>query len=263
MSDFKILWNTGMACADSIGHGGLGRAASTYDLQDAGMGARSRLFKMEPSLVSQGVEYSFNEDVPLSHVVVARADLLKTQQSQIINFDTRDAAGTYTNVLNYPSFDEPLIGVKGQDFVSEITQVGQRGIIMGGRTNGPDPESLMFSKFYASQAFDFGIEPDLSPGPSLEPVTNSDRSFRPLDGYRDYDTSHIITLNWTNLKGLAVENFRAIPKLLEWPMFLYDPKAHIWPWKLEHVVCVTYKETTIDSDHQSLSVTFRRLAHYK
>jgi len=262
MSSFKILWNTGLACAESLNNSGVGSVESGYHLQDGVMGARNRILKMAPTDQSQAVAFDFNEDIPLSHMIVARADLLKTQQGMDLSILTKDAVDAWLTTATFPDFDSDLIGPKYQDFVTPFLQTGLRGVRFQGKTNGPDAESMAFSKVYFSNAFDFGIEPDLDPAPSWQLVSGQDSEFRPLRGYRSFATSHIITLSWTNLGGMAVENFKAIPKLLEWPIFLYDPMAHIWPWKLEHVVIDSYTETTRDNDSQDLTVTFRRLKHY-
>jgi hypothetical protein len=275
MSDFKLLANTVGATVDTIAITG-GSIPSGFDIDDIISGPRSTMFKTTGASNKTSPAYSDSTNsFQWTHCVVARADLMaraSTSQGFAIEQDTGGGYGAVTGASISTLTTSDLIGVDpndngyGQDVVLTPTtspQAGVDGIRLaitesGGTTN----VQKQISKFYASNAFDFDNEPDSRPSPVFQRLAPTERAFRPLYGWITYDTEARITLTWRNLTQAKVENFKSIPELLNWPMFLYDPQAHIFEWKLEHVIIEGYSEQIRNPDAHDLSVTFRRLAHY-
>lgn len=250
-----------------------GSINSSYDITSLIAGPRSRMFRSAQTAGAAStvnIAYSSlgSTTKAADHVVICRADKLLTPGGIKAEIQNKSSGGTWSSILTKdPIQSTDLIGIKtgnqkyGQDFVSEITTTEQHGY--GALfTTKTAAESVQLSKLFFCSAFDFGVEPILSPVPQWdyfsEPIF-----VKPKKATEEIQAHARISLNWQGVTRAKVNEFRALTQILSWPFFLYDPEQTMWPWKLENVVIEDFSETYIEASRWDVSIKFLRIAHYE
>lgn len=211
--------------------------------------------------------YSFSADVACTHLVVARADWMVTQSGARVRGFQKSSGGSWSAIsgADYPHLRAgDLIGPRSQDLVLDISgATNYRGFaahfdsFLAGNA-----EAMMISKMYACIAFDFGETPSPDGVQSVD-IPDTGRFFTPQRGTFAYETEKSISFSLPPVSKTLAEQFKALPHLLKWPIFLYDTAGDIWPWKLEHVLIEGWQENILESGNHVFSFTFRRLKHYQ
>lgn len=264
----RLLPNSAGNTATTADTTGVGSTKTGYDVKDLITGPRSRMYWCGSTSGTHTTRYSHSSALDYDHVVIARADLLANNETAV-KLVISDFGSS--NVKTYdPLATSDLIGIDvagrgyGQDLVYD--NVTSRGFsivnVSTEKSSGGDDMSRKYSKVYFSEAFHFGKEPTTSPAPNWQPVSDSDRMFRPYRGNFEYDTEAVITLTWRKITQAKLDAFKALPQILNWPLFLYDTTGDVWEHQLEHVLVQTWQEVYVRPGYFDLSITFRRLAHY-
>lgn len=258
---FYLLFNHAGHFASSLDTISLGTTATGYDIYDLIAGPRSTGHRTTASSSEAGRGYVFPSDYTCSHIVVARADWLLTQNGTRLRAKQRTSGGTWNyigSVDENPLATNDLIGIRAQDYVAAVTPTDLRGIAITA-TPASGTQASHVSKFYACSAYSFGQNP--SPGFSWEnlPIGTYRQG---LEGDIPYEVEMRFTLTFPGVAQSIVTGFRALGQILNWPVFLYDDTGDIWDWKLEHCIIEAYEWIVHEKDVHSLSITFNRLRHY-
>lgn len=258
-----LLTNTAGHSASSIGIGsGSVAAASGYSLNDLVSGPRSTLCRTAASTLYREAAYVFDSDVTTTHMVVARADWLLTQQGNRVRPIQRSSGGVWSVIsgVDYnPLAASHLVGPRGQDLVFAISPAQLRGVGLNVDNGGGATEAMQLSKLYASSAFDFGVPPRFEA--QAQPLPPNTFSTPPDRGF-PYDVEQRFTLVFELITVAKFAEFEALPQIRSWPLFLYDPAGNLWDTKLEHVIVEDWVKQNRDSGRCDLTVTFLRLRHY-
>lgn len=263
---FLFLPNTLGDVAYGFGGNAVPGVASGYSVVDGIAGPRSTRVRFQAYLGARNMGYFTNAGTfSYTHTVIARADWMVTKTGVRIRplectLDSPVSYGVVGGSDFNPLTASSLVGVRSQDLVMATTVTNKYG--GGFQWLSTASEAQQYSKLYLSNAVNIG-EPDLFPTPQWEvfPATEK-RYFTPILGTRAYEIEAQLSLTWRNLTKAQVLSFKAIPRLLEWPLFLYDIDGDYWSWKLEHVLVVGYEETVTQGDLSDLRVDFVRLKHY-
>jgi hypothetical protein len=265
---FWLLPNTvGNATTASGPRSGGGATATGYRDQDLISGPRSTIWRSTATAGAfNAPAYTTDSDVIATHVVIARADWLLTQAGIYLTAAQRNSGGTWSAISGFsytPFTSASLMGPKLQDFCTTISPTVYRGIGLDFDSLGA--EAMQISKMYFSTGFSFDGDLDLSAPPSWQPlpVTQSVNLFIPQLGFDPYEVEANLTLNWLNNSKASIAAFKALPQILNWPIFLYDDSGDVWNWKLEHVLVETWEEIATSKDFSDISITFKRLKHYE
>lgn len=261
-----ILPNTAGSAAASITIN-TGARASGYRTEDVIHGPRSRMFRSQATSGSVRVGYTHDSDLSIDTVVVARADKLLTQDGMRIRFQERDSVDTWSD-LTTPDYNtlasSDLIGRHGQDLVASVSPTDLRGVGITVSAGGA-AEAIQFSKLYGSLAFDMGTQPVALSNPSR--WRYQDAYAKPLRGWYRVKTEAEITIHWSGVTAEKAAAFEAIPRLLEWPFFLYEDNASaisLFEHRLEHVIIAEpYTIVRHNNGFRDITATFRRLKHYE
>lgn len=267
----QILANTVGAKARYVDDDGA--AATGYEPRHLLTGPRSRLYRTTEDTDSS-VAYVCDETVSATHLVIARADYLLTNNGGT-------DAGTEINVYKHAGYggssaaavgsaqviDAPgdLIGHNAQDWVYSFgsTHSGYGFSVMQfGNPSSSTSHVFQCSKLYFSEAFDFGVNPQ--PGALtwefLDP--GALQLYRPLEGTFEYAIEARITMALPTVAGSVLDAFAEIPTIYRWPFFLYDSTGAVIPWKLEHVILERFEQRILGDDTWAATLTFLRLKHY-
>lgn len=254
MSGFLFLPNTLGASADTCDSSGT--TATGYDKLDVISGPRSAMHLVEPS-TSHTIGYTLSGQ-SCSHAVLMRADLFKNSLNPTSVAIEKESTGWSTvSTTSVASMD--LVGPYGQDWIKSLSENAD-GFRLSFASSSS--QAHKYSKVFFSNAVDLGDEPDIDPAPKWEDIRETDRYYVPLGGYFPYETEKRITLTWRNLSKSTLNTFLSIPRLLEWPLVLYDENGFLWPWKAEHVLIEDYSALYKAPDKIDLEVKLRRLKHY-
>jgi hypothetical protein len=177
----------------------------------------------------------------------------------------KSSGGTWSYIsgVDYnPLSVASLLGPTSQDLVFAITPTQLRGYGIEADSSGL--EALQISKLIVSNAFDFGVPPDLSPAPSWQPLPKgiTTQLFTPYRGYEPFEVESQISINWSSVTQAVAFGFREIIQVGRWPFYLYDEDGDVWPWKLEHVVLKDYAFSQTGDGYYDLTASFLRLKHY-
>lgn len=267
----KLLVNTVGADASTV-EMGTGTVNSDYYIEDMISGNRARMVRSNSSGgAGNTVDFSYTSVTSttqeVSHLVIARADKLLTKGGVTIQPQKKSSGGTWSNIESPVSLtSSDLIGRPqarrsfGQDYVQEfISSQTQHGFRLQLETDTAD-EALMFSKLYFSNAFDFDTHPTIKPPPKWESASGE---IKPLRSTKLYEIEARINLTWEGVTRAKVNEFRNLPHILDWPLFLYDSNAYLFKFKVEHVVVLDWQETYIATDQWDIDITFGRLKHYE
>jgi hypothetical protein len=256
-------------------------ASSTPDaayapLYDLISGPRSTITRWGASSSSRTLEYTTASANYFTHLVLARADLaLRNNTGADLGFTAEYYLGSYGAIPGEYRVTSDLVGIDsfglghGQDlvFINTVRGQGTKIKLTADYDAATVSTGLGLSKFYACDAFDFGVEPRIDPRPAWYTLSkdrgNYERFAKPLQGNMTYEIEATITLEWPHVSVSSFTDFLAIPQLLNWPLFIYDPQSYLWAHKLEHVIVRHYGWTQTSPDHGSLQITFGRLAHYE
>lgn len=275
MSLLKLLTNDMGAAAVTLDWGNARNVIATgYNLTDMITGPRSKKIRSaQGSGSSIGIFYPrYSCDpasVPVNYAVIARADYLTRRTNGCQIYFTgygATANGSYLeeSVVSNATLSAGLIGPKSQDYVfkypAQRTRFGASVQSYTSTVTGVNVGQC--GQIYFSTGFDFGASPDTKPEPQWDDVPDEDRLFTPLRGHFPYETEKKITLSWKNITTAKLTAFKALPHILNWPLFLYDEDADIWDWKLEHVLVESWAEQIAAPGYWDIDITFRRLAHY-
>ena len=244
-----------------------GSSASGYDINDLISGPRSTQWRSAATSGDVQPGYSFGSNTAATHIVIARADWLLTQNGTRIRPIQKNSGGTWSVVsgVDYnPLALANLIGPYNQDLAFAFTPTDLRGF--GIRTDrGSGTEAAQISKLYVSNAFSFGVEPHFLQSPpvlELLQASSSPTLFTPQRSFEPYDVEASFTLVWEAVTLAKITEFKAIPALMRWPLFLYDDTGDVFAAKLEHVVVQDFTETSAGQGYRNITIMFLRLKHY-
>jgi len=226
-------------------------------------GPRSLLFKGAAATVGTEPGYVFPSTLACDYMVVARADLLLTATGMRVRPIQRSAGGTWSFIssVDYnPLSASNLVGVRKQDLVFPVSPTQTRGIGISAYNGGAVSEAMMFAKLYGCQAFDFGVGPAQG-GVSFENVA-ADFYFTPLRGTWPYEVEKRIVMTFQKVPAAKIRQFKALPQILNWPLFIYDTTGDTLPQRLEHVVIESYGQTLNSNRSGNVQISFLRLKHY-
>lgn len=234
------------------------------DINNLIAGPRSSYMRATAASGAVQPGYVLGADLACTHLVVARADLMVTLVGAQVRAMQRSAAAAWTAVSGTTISTLAagnLIGPTSQDLVLDLASATQfRGF--GVEFDSAGTEAMMISKLIGGIAFEFGADVSLG-GVSAENIVDDDRFYVPMRGSFAYETERVITLVVEAVTRAKATAFKALPLLLRWPMYLYDVDGDIWSHKLEHVICLGWKEVVTKADQHSFQITFRRLKHYQ
>lgn len=258
-----FLVNTAGDVAASVANAAGGSTATNYSLLDMITGPRSTLHRGAAASGGVGCAYLFNSNQDLTHVVVARADYLLTLNTSRVRLLQRNGSNvwSYVSGVDYnPLTSASLTGLRSQDLVIPFTQVEKRGIeLYSNPVSGTDAQQI--SKFYGCNSFEFtGYAPKLGVTSENLPIGSY---ATPLDGDMSYEIEARFSLSYELLTGSLVDNFKALPQLKRWPLFLYDGSQDVWNHKVEHVIIEGWTETIVQADRHNLEINFARLRYYE
>ena len=260
-----LLPNTAGSAASSVSVSN-GSSASSYDPENIITGSRARMWRSTATSGNVRIGYLLDEDVTVDHVVIARADKLVTENGLRVRISDRDSGGSWSELVS-PDFNtldsSDLIGKYSQDLVAAVSPGNERGYaIFSSVSSGT--EAVQFAKFYASLAFDMGVDPILQSPPSWR---DTPVRARPLKGWFSCETEQEISITWNGVTAAKAAAFEAIPRLLSWPFFLYESDAsniRCFEHRLEHVIIAEpYTVERLNNGYRNISVTFRRLTHWE
>jgi len=275
----KLLWNTVGAVATTNTVTG-GTVISSHNAEYLFYGDRSKVTRTD----SQAGDVSFGYEVSSGsfswdHMVVTNADRTANNKTTSAIKVEQDVGAGYVTVSGStvaPFQNSDLVGIDlwgighGQDYVftPASEQTGVEGVrFVTYKNSGGDDMAREVGKVFFCDSFDFGTEPLIDPEPEWEDIPESDKIFKPRQGYVSYPTTKRTTLTWKHLSSATVTSFLAIDNLLAWPLFLYDSSQYLFQHKLEHVIIERISEkcepNAIANQNIELEITFRRLKHYR
>lgn len=199
----------------------------------------------------------------VGYAVIARADWALTLAGTTLTMGYNDSGGTpHTLVTKNPLVAADLVGPTGQDFVASFTPVDMYRAWAQGVDAGLN-DRFKLSKLYFSPGFTFGnIAPALNPPPVWQRLPEGENLAKPPRATAPLAVEARLSLTWHDVALADAVSFYALPNLLSWPLFLYDPDCTIWDWKLEHVIIESVQDTLTSPETRDITVTFLRLKHY-
>lgn len=233
-------------------------------LNDLIAGPRSSFIRSAASASAIQPGFVLGSDLVLTHLVVARADLMVTKAGAQVRAMQRSSGGVWsaisgTTIATLAAGN--LTGPTSQDLVIDVTgATNYRGF--GIEFDSAGTEAMHFSKLIGGIAFDFG-EPVPFMGAPTENLADDGRFVTPPRGTFMYETEREFSLTIGPVAMSVAKAFKALPLLLRWPLYLYDENADFIPWKLEHVLCLGWKEVIAEKDRHTFQISFRRLKHYQ
>lgn len=259
----KFLFNAAGIAADAIGNTGSGSTATGYDTTAIMCGQRSTAWR-STSATANSIGYTYDDDVTISHVVVARADWLVTKAGQRVRGRQRNSGGTWSDIAAFdknPLAASDLIGPRTQDLVVACAPTDLRGLGLS-FTPATGSEASQLSKLYGANAFSF-TEAVPSFGvnwTTFEPNT-LEKSMR---GTFLYDVERGFSLSFFGLSETELTSFMSTTNLYHWPFFIYDEDQEIWEWKLEHVILAGLEARMLMPSFRTYELELRllRLRHY-
>lgn len=248
------------------------RSEIEYDYTNMITGGRNSFARFLTTENDGTSTIKYNAIGGVTHVVIARADLIALSSTPLdLAFEDED--GVISDFAVSPLTSSNLIGIDpfkvghGQDWVDKVSSardVDEWIRIEFEKNNDADDNSqVQLSKLYFSNAFDFGLNPVINPAPQFQDLAEGEKFGRAIKGFEPVPVEKRITLTWEHLSKATVESFRAVPRIFEWPIFIYDEDAELFPWKLEHVIITGVRETHLNVDTITLEVDFMRLKHYQ
>jgi hypothetical protein len=235
--------------------------ATGFHLNDVINGPRSSRWRSNVDTGSTTfLIYQLGADFTPDYCVISRADWLLTVGGKKLNIVDRNSGGSVFNIS--PSYNpvtsSDMLGLRSQDMVIPFTATHTRGYGIRTQNNGGN-EATQISKLYFSQSLNIGA-PQI--GAEWEPVPYEQRMFTPPKGNFPYEVSAKMTLTFRHLSSTDIQNFKALPQILNWPFFLYDSAGDVWPHKLEHVVTEDWQEIRQGPGVWELILSIRRLKQY-
>lgn len=256
---FRILTNyAGLVLTSGVTLTGLTRATGYRDTSLA-EGNRALSFRSTTTTGGTcGYFHNGGASHEYDHFAIIRADTLQSQTLSGANVYLATRNGNvYSGVQLLDLSASGLVGINSQDYV-----IGRDLTCSGfGVTFVPSGSTAMqFNGLYGSNAFYFGTEPDFD---SQVIDFDSETQFKPLRGDQYFGVDARIVLEFSNVSFDKVEEFRALPFLLEQPFLCYDPEGYIWSHKLEHVVLESYRLEQTDSEGFDIRLQLLRLKQWR
>lgn len=270
---FKFLCNTIGDDCSSVTYL-TSAVASGYDGNDVISGQRNYRVRGVPQTLSGSgysntfsIRYNGSGCSAIDHMVCTDYDL-NLPDPATNGFSLQYNDGSWHTIAQEQPISSTLLGVHGTDLLqafSPVTIAGAYTFYLSNWVARPyTNRAAEFGKIYFSKGFDFGHNPNLTPRPAWKILTGDTSVFaRPLRSSLDYEVEAQLSLTWENVTRAKAEEFKALPQLLNWPLFLYDSSGDLWNWKLEHVILDRYRETIVGDDLHNLEMTFYRLKHYR
>lgn len=232
--------------------------ADGYDETQIIAGPRSTLMRAQAA-TGCSLGYVFSDTLTCDYMVVARADLLLTENGARVYPTQKSAGGTWSQQAS-PDYNElaagDLVGPRSQDLVFPVSPSEIHGIGLAAEFDSS--EAMIFSKLYGCVSFAFDEEPMALSSEEVEPGT----FFTPLRGTWPYEVEKRIAIAFPAVSDATYLEFRALPQIYNWPIFLYDTTGDLWSWKLEHVVLETMTPTLANDGRWEIQASFLRLKHY-
>ena len=238
-----------------------GAVASGYAINDLISGPRYKFFRSDASSSTVEPAYNFAADLTCDRCVVVHADYLLTETGSSYQLTNKSSGGTWSTIGSPTAVSKAnLVGPYSQDLVVSFTASQLRGYgFQTTPTSGTTARS--FSKLYFATAFNFGKNPDKNAPPSFAILQGGDRESRAVKGEVPYQCEREISIQFTNITRAKLSAFLALPRIFEWPFFLYDSSGDIWDYNLEHVILTDYFYTVKPKQLHDLTLVVRRLVH--
>lgn len=260
---FRFLTNGAGNLASAQDNAGSGSTASGYSATAAISGPRSKVWRSTASASASGLGYQYTSDLSPDYIVIARADLLLTQNTMRVKGRNRNSGGTWSDISGFdynPLVVGDLIGPRAQDLVKAVSVgANTRGVGFTG-TPASGTEAVSVSKVYGAVSFSFtDCAPSFLPKwTDLPPRTYSS----PMLGNRPYEIERRFSLVFSGVSAADLASFKALTQLYYWPLFLYDEDAAVWSWKLEHVILEALDVLYGHKNFYNITMSFARLSHY-
>lgn len=261
---FWILPNTAGAVASSMDVDG-STTTATYDAENLISGPRSKMWRCDAFGSVVRVYYNLPQSYSMSHCVIARADLMMTEEGSQISVAYGSGLGSPIDGIGTPIVAANLVGIKvdgkphGQDAVFEFTSPVTSDVFQIAIGHASGTQAAMLAKVYFCDGLLIGNGPQRGPTWSVRRDGEPERT-KPLLGYEEYAVTDAIDLRWRHVGREEIEAFEVLP--LNWPVFLWDTDGDIFAHKLEHVILAAYSWTRVGEDSFTLETSWRRLAHY-
>lgn len=239
-------------------------AATQYGFSpnDAASGSRSKFWRSILTLGPKGLGYTFPSNQTPDHCVIARADKLLTLGTYRV---TGIYSGGYTTISGFdinPLTSANLVGPRAQDLCVAFTPSATTIWAVKFTQVGSDPEAAMISKLYFGVGFAFGkdIQPKAS---QIQPLPRAEKILAfPQEGDLPFEIEQRMSMVWEDVTSAKIDEFLALPQVLKWPFFIYDPNTYLFPWKLEHVILESYRMAHKNINRWDLQLNLGRLKHY-
>lgn len=259
-----ILPNTIGDVATTLTESGM-TIASGYDRTHIINGSRSSHCRWQPASGSQQIRYLLPTNYTPTHMVIARADWLCTQNTMRVKGFQRSSGGVWSGIsgADYnPLAAANLMGPRSQDLAFAITPSEFTGFGLEADTISGS-EALQISKLFVSVGFQFNVEPSFRPAWEPIPKSTTYDMRSPLYGTFPLEVEAVLEMRFQGVTTAKVLAFKALPRILNWPFFLFDDSGVIWSWKLEHVLLQSYEINTTDADYHDITLKFLRLKQYE
>lgn len=259
-----FLFNSAGAVATAFGSTGSGTTAAGYSGRNLVAGPRSERYSWRStSSNANSIGITYDQEVPITHVVIAGADWLLTKAGQqVIGRQYNGSAWNSISGFNFnPLTAADLVGWKSQDLVVPVTVTDQQGIgIHCVPKSGT--EASQIAKLFGSVAFSLDSS-DPSFGVGITKLSPGERR-TPMRGTLPYEVECEFTLRFKSVWATEYDALRSATNLLYWPFYLYDPDQTIWEWKLEHVLLGGLQATPAgpNGEFYNVDMQFSRLRHY-
>ena len=239
-------------------------AAADTPVNDMITGPRSSIWKSLSALTTHSLTHESPAhpgagDMPATHIVMARADLMARNliTGGVIRLFYWNGAASVNRFGPNTIAAGDLIGVRSQDYVTSFTRTVSTQWELR-QTWGSGTRSAL-SKVYLSDAFEFNKDPliDLQLDVLIAPDI-----IRPMRGTRPYEVEANFSLTWRHITLAKLDAFRALPGIYHHPIFIYDDAMAVLPWKLEHAIITDWTQTLEHKDLWSITINFARLKHY-
>lgn len=259
-----FLTNTIGDVATSLTESGM-TIATGYDRTHIINGARSSHCRWQPASGSQQVRYTLPSSYTPTHMVIARADWLLTQNGMRVKGFQRSSGGVWSAIAGAdfnPLASANLMGPRSQDIAFAVSPTDLTGFGIEADTIS-GTEALQLSKLFVSVGFQFDVAPSFRP--AWEPVPKSQNydMQTPLYGTIPLEVEAFLDMRFQGVSTAKLLAFKALPRIFNWPFFLFDDAGDIWNWKLEHVMLQGMEVTLSDADLHDVTLKFYRLKHYE
>lgn len=235
-----------------------GTTATGFDLYNSAFNNRGKTHRTTKSSAEVIRAYLYSSDLAIDYCIVARADLMLTQNTTRVRLKQRSSGGSWSYIsgVDYNPIDDiDLIGVNNQDLVIPCSPTDLRGIALS-TIPVSGSEASEVGKFYACVGK--SISGVLSLNLQYEAVEKY-TSINTIDYLRKFEIDGVMSITFTDLTKTEITSIDSYIKDLYMPFFIYDPNSDLWEHKLEHVVLISHEEIFNEKDNYSIVFNLGRV----